>query len=98
MLRAEIDESGYATRHANLRLILAFHHAVANRNDLVEGDIRDLRELTDGGDYAYYVDLAHYMAALPLPAGDASAARWLDGPDSVRTRWRDLVQARQQLR
>ncbi|MCX4632701.1 hypothetical protein [Streptomyces sp. NBC_01443] len=32
------------------------------------------------------------MAALPLP--DPSPTTWLDGPDAVRTRWRQLVHDR----
>ncbi|MFK0017058.1 hypothetical protein [Streptomyces sp. NPDC091027] len=55
--------------------------------------ISRLRDLTRGGDYAYYVDIAHFMADMPL--NRASAAHWLDGEQQTRSRWRSLVTARQ---
>lgn len=51
-----------------------------------------LRELTREGYYAYYVDIAHFMAGVPL--GTSSQARWIDGERPTRQRWRDLVIAR----
>ncbi|MFJ3861543.1 hypothetical protein ACIPRL_35620 [Streptomyces sp. NPDC090085] len=55
--------------------------------------ISRLRDLTRGGDYACYVDIAHFMADMPL--NRASAAHWLDGEQQTRSRWRSLVTARQ---
>ncbi|WP_323181427.1 hypothetical protein [Streptomyces sp. NBC_00154] len=60
------------------------------------GSISRLRALTQGGDYAYYVDIAHFMADLPLPAEAHSQARWLDGEPQTRARWRALVTTRRE--
>ncbi|MGI5485148.1 hypothetical protein [Streptomyces lavendofoliae] len=51
-----------------------------------------LRELAGTDDYAYYADIAHFMAGLRLP--DGSSARWLDGHKAVRARWQQLFQTR----
>lgn len=51
-----------------------------------------LRELTSDEDHAYFVDIAHFMADLPLD--QVSGARWLDGEQETRNRWRGLVIAR----
>ncbi|MEV5937104.1 hypothetical protein ACIQCD_31125 [Streptomyces sp. NPDC093250] len=83
---------GITAAEAVLELTLAFHHAVLDEQDNVRAVIDRLRELARTGDYAYYADIAHYMAGLPLP-GQASA-RWLDGADAVRTRWHNLVETR----
>jgi hypothetical protein len=58
----------------------------------VSTSISRLRYLTRSGDYAYYVDIAHFMA--DLPHDSPSPARWLDGEQATRQRWRDLVTAR----
>ncbi|GAA5705930.1 hypothetical protein AQJ43_36850 [Streptomyces avermitilis] len=58
------------------------------------GSIARLREFTRSGDYAYYTDIAHFMAGLPLE--EPSPARWIDGEQPTRQRWRDLVTARRE--
>ncbi|USQ85938.1 hypothetical protein NFX46_20760 [Streptomyces phaeoluteigriseus] len=74
------------------RPVLAFHHAAQGEEDKIRVVINRLRELTRACDYAYYVDIAHFMAGLPLPS--PSTATWLDGPDAVRAHWQQLVQDR----
>ncbi|MFD9458331.1 ATP/GTP-binding protein [Streptomyces sp. NPDC059985] len=91
-LRAEIRDAGITAAEAALELALAFHHAVACENGKVRAVIRRLRELARTGAYAYYADIAHYMAGLPLPT--SSAARWIDGEGQTRNRWHSLVAAR----
>lgn len=91
-LRTEIREAGITAAEAVLELALAFHHAVLREHDEVLAVIARLRALTRPGDYVYYADIAHFMAGLPLP--DPSPANWLDGPDAVRARWHQLVEAR----
>ncbi|MEV8312242.1 hypothetical protein AB0P36_34345 [Streptomyces flavidovirens] len=39
--------------------------------------------LTRDGDFAYYVDIASFMADRPLPAGH-TAPQWLDGEPATR--------------
>jgi hypothetical protein len=59
-------------------------------HDLLRWQVRDL---TRGGDYAYYADIAHFMAGLLFD--QASEARCLDSEQHPRSRWRSLVNARQ---
>ena len=93
VLLAEIGVSGIAYAAAKLQLALCFHHAVLGAQDDLATAITRLRELTQSGDYAYYVDIAHFMAGLPLPEHTARA-RWIDGEQQTRERWRRLVTTR----
>ncbi|ANZ14812.1 ATP/GTP-binding protein [Streptomyces noursei ATCC 11455] len=94
VLRAEISASGLAFTHAKLELALGFHHAVRNDHEGIAASIHRLRELTRQDYYAYYVDIAHFMAGLPLLDGGSSPAQWIDGVGPTRDRWRDLVLSR----
>ncbi|WP_431776301.1 ATP/GTP-binding protein [Streptomyces cucumeris] len=73
---------------------VAFHHAVRGAQNDLTATIDRLREATANGDFAYYVDIAHFMADLPLPADRPSQPQWLDGDEPTRQRWRALVTAR----
>lgn len=96
-LRTEIHEAGITAAQVLLELALVFHHAVTGEQDKARTAIARLTELTRTGDYRYCVDAAHHLAGLRMP--QPSAVSWLDGPDTVRARWCDLVQARRdQLR
>ena len=90
VLLAKIDVSGITYAAAKLQLALCFHHAVLDVQDDLATSITRLRELTQSGDYAYYVEIAHFMAGLPLPEHTARA-RWTDGERQTRERWRNLV-------
>ncbi|MFC9916651.1 hypothetical protein [Streptomyces sp. NPDC127197] len=79
-----------------LELAAAFHQAVLDDRDALTTTIARLRELTQGGDYAYYTAIAHFMADLPLPS-DHTAPQWLDGEPATRARWHDLVTTRRDL-
>jgi hypothetical protein len=96
VLLAEIAVSGVSYAAAKLQLALCFHHAVLDAHDDLAAGIDCLRELTQSGDYAYYVDIAHFMAGLPLPE-QAARARWIDGEERTRERWRSIVIRRRQL-
>ncbi|WP_434599870.1 hypothetical protein [Streptomyces sp. A5-4] len=74
-------------------MALAFHQAVLDDRDALTATVSRLRELPQGGDYAYYADIAHFMADLPLPA-EHTAPQWLDSEHATRTRWHQLVTAR----
>lgn len=93
-LRAEIRDAGITAAEADLELALAFHHAIADEPDKARAVIDRLNELTRGGDYAYYVDIAHFMAGLPLPG--PSDIRWTESEEHLRSAWRSLVLARQE--
>ncbi|KOG08389.1 hypothetical protein [Streptomyces viridochromogenes] len=89
VLLAEIGVSGISYAAAKLQLALCFHHAILDAQDDLTNAITRLRELTQSGDYAYYVEIAHFMAGLPLPEHTARA-RWIDGERQTRERWRCL--------
>ncbi|WP_419249125.1 ATP/GTP-binding protein [Streptomyces luteogriseus] len=93
VLLAEIGVSGISYAAAKLQLALCFHHAVLDAQDDLVDAITRLRELTQSGDYAYYVEIAHFMAGLPFPEHTARA-RWIDGERQTRERWRHLVENR----
>ncbi|MEH0520630.1 ATP/GTP-binding protein [Streptomyces stelliscabiei] len=93
VLLAEIGVSGISYAAAKLQLALCFHHAVLDTQDDLTTAITPLRELTQSGDYAYYVEIAHFMAGLPFPEHTARA-RWIDGERQTRERWRHLVETR----
>ncbi|MGW7415814.1 ATP/GTP-binding protein [Streptomyces sp. NPDC054863] len=88
-LRTDIDAAGLTSAAPTLELAACFHHAVQGAHDALTAGISRLRELTSGGDYTYYVDIAHFMGGLPLDA--SSHARWIDGPQRTRERWQALV-------
>ncbi|MFE6744115.1 ATP/GTP-binding protein [Streptomyces tubercidicus] len=93
-LRTEISVAGLASVEATLELTLCFHHAVRNDHEGISASIGRLRELTSSGDFAYYTDVAHFMAGLPLPDGVGSGAQWLGGEGPPRVRWRGMVMSR----
>ncbi|PJN36662.1 ATP/GTP-binding protein [Streptomyces sp. CB02959] len=96
-LRTEVEVAGVVALQTTLELALCFHHAVLGDTEQLATGLERMRQVTTGGDYAYYSDIAHFMAGLPLPNG--SQARWLDGEDVTRDRWHHLVTTRrEQLR
>ncbi|MEU3353061.1 hypothetical protein [Streptomyces sp. NPDC037389] len=94
-LHADIEATGLPFLHRFVELALAFHHAVRGEDQDLAATIDRLCELTATGDFAYFTDIAHFMAGLPLPS--PTATRWIDGPDAVRARWQHLVQDRRTL-
>ncbi|MEU2366370.1 hypothetical protein ABZ616_37465 [Streptomyces noursei] len=92
-LRTEVEAAGVVVLQTTLELALCFHHSVLGTEQLATGLDR-MRQVTRGGDYAYYIDIAHFMVGRPVPRG--SRARWLEGEHSARERWRALVTARQE--
>lgn len=93
-LRTESSVAGLLPTQVTLELAMCFHHAVVGADDVVSATISRLRDLTRNGDYAYYADIARFMAGLPLDG--PSPARWLDGEQPTRRRWRHLVTARRE--
>ncbi|MFE3556907.1 ATP/GTP-binding protein [Streptomyces sp. NPDC059193] len=92
LLRTEITASGITAAALLLELALAFHQTIRNDESALRQVLDRLGELTQGGDYAYYLDVAHHLADLVPPA--ASTVRWADDPETVRGRWQQLVQDR----
>jgi hypothetical protein len=94
-LRTDIDTAGLPYLHRFVELALALHHAARSEDQDVAATIDRLRTLTAAGDFAYFTDIAHFVAALPLP--EPSTTRWITSEDAVRSAWRHLVHARQEL-
>ncbi|MFG2631050.1 ATP/GTP-binding protein [Streptomyces sp. NPDC048473] len=94
LLRTEITTAGITAAALLLELALVLHHTVRGNDAAVRNDLARLEELTRGGDYAYYADIAHFMTGLPL--GNPSPARWIDGQQATCNRWRNLVIARRE--
>ncbi|MEV6841718.1 hypothetical protein AB0N17_46305 [Streptomyces sp. NPDC051133] len=92
VLRTEIHTAGITAARAALDLALAFHHAARDDDAALTTTIDHLNSPTGPGDYAYYADIARFMAGRPLP--QPTITRWLDDEDAVRNRWRTLVTAR----
>ncbi|CCK32968.1 putative ATP/GTP-binding protein (plasmid) [Streptomyces davaonensis JCM 4913] len=95
-LRTELEVAGLTSMTPTLELACSFHQAVLADQDALAATIARLRAQTGDGAYAYYTDIAHFMAGLPLPAG-RTPPQWLDGEDNTRARWRTLVTARQDV-
>ncbi|MDQ8707576.1 ATP/GTP-binding protein [Streptomyces sp. LHD-70] len=91
-LQAEIAAGGLTSVALLLDLAVAFHHAVRDHEADVHETLRRLAERTAGGDYTYYLDIAHHMAGLTLPT--PTTVRWAGDTDAVPARWRTLVTAR----
>lgn len=92
-LRTELDIAGLTSMAPTLELAVAYHQAVLNDQAALATTISRLQELTRDGDYAYYVDIAHFMADLPLP--EPSVTRWAESEEQVHAAWRRLVRDRQ---
>ncbi|MER6958209.1 hypothetical protein [Streptomyces sp. NPDC000618] len=89
MLRAEIRTAGVTYAELALDLALAVRDAVRDDQDQVATTIARLRENTRSGDFAYYSDIAAFMAGLaPAPP---SGTQWVDSEPAARQRWRTLV-------
>ncbi|MFE9427714.1 ATP/GTP-binding protein [Kitasatospora sp. NPDC006697] len=93
VLRTRIDVAGLPWLTPLLETALAFHHAIRDEHDAHATALERLTAATAGGDFAYYLDIAHYMAGQPLP--HPTSTRWLDTEDTVRARWRATVTGRQ---
>ncbi|GDY80456.1 hypothetical protein SAV31267_099410 [Streptomyces avermitilis] len=66
-LRTELDVAGLTAMTPALELAAAFHQAVLEDHDGLSAALSRLRELTQNGDHAFYIDIAHFMADLPPP-------------------------------
>ncbi|MEU1666340.1 hypothetical protein ABZ547_22595 [Streptomyces sparsogenes] len=94
ILRTETSLAGLTSAAATLELAMAFHHAVRGAHSDLLAAITRLRELARNGEYAYYIDLAHFMGSLGLPAQPRSQPQWINGEQTTRQQWHRLVMAR----
>ena len=94
VLRTQIEVAGLPWLIPLLELALAFHHTARDEQDDLTAAITRLRQATADGDFAYYADIAHYLADRPLPT--PSTTRWLDTDNAVRERWHAVAISRRQ--
>jgi hypothetical protein len=94
VLRTQIDVAGLPWLIPLLETALAFHHSIQGAQDDLTAALARLRTATVSGDFAYYLDIAHFMAGRPLPS--PSTTRWLDTEDTVRNHWHALVTGRRE--
>ncbi|MCX5112499.1 hypothetical protein OOK13_29290 [Streptomyces sp. NBC_00378] len=92
VLRTEAVIAGIVSAQVMAELAVCSHHAVKNDHDKVGTAISRLRDLTRDN-YTYHVDIAQFMADVPID--QVSGSRWLDGEQRTRDRWRGMVSARQ---
>ncbi|MFE2521621.1 hypothetical protein ACFXG9_41365 [Streptomyces mirabilis] len=92
-LRTELDIAGLTSLTPAIELACAFHQAVLDGHTALHATLARLREQTSDEDHAYFVDIAQFMADVPVD--QASGVRWLDSEQHTRSRWRALVIARQ---
>ncbi|MFJ3439466.1 hypothetical protein ACIPMU_38890 [Streptomyces cyaneofuscatus] len=95
-LRTELDVAGLTSTTPTLEIALAVHQALLDDHQALAATISRLREQTRDGTFAYYTDIAHFMADLPLPDGH-TPPRWLDDETATRTRWRTVITTRRDL-
>ncbi|MEU5836412.1 ATP/GTP-binding protein [Streptomyces diacarni] len=92
VLRTETQIAGLTAAETLLELTLAFHQAIRNDHPQLTDTIARLQALADGGDGAYYAEIASFMTGR-TPA-QTTGAQWLEGAETVRSRWHALVQDR----
>ncbi|MFF3505352.1 ATP/GTP-binding protein [Streptomyces sp. NPDC003247] len=95
-LRTELVTAGLTSTIPTLELALAFHQAVLDDQAALRATVDRLREQARSGGYVYCVDIACFMAGLPLPDGHTPPL-WLDDEASTRARWRNFVTTRRSL-
>ncbi|MFD6970054.1 hypothetical protein [Streptomyces sp. NPDC059979] len=93
-LRTDTEAAGLPFLHRFVELALAFHHAVLAEDQDQAATISRLRALTATGDFAYFTDVTHFMADLPL--SEPATTSWTTSEGDVRSAWRGLVPARQE--
>ncbi|MEU2859236.1 hypothetical protein ACIQWL_50020 [Streptomyces mirabilis] len=92
-LRTELDIAGLTPLTPAIELACAFHQAVLDDHTALHPTLARPREQTSDEDHAYFVDIAQFMADMPVD--QASGVQWLDSEQHTRSRWRGLVIARQ---
>ncbi|MFE2698435.1 hypothetical protein [Streptomyces mirabilis] len=81
-LRTELDIAGLTSLTPAIELACAFHQAVLDGHTALHATLARLREQTSDEDHAYFVDIAQFMADVPVD--QASGVRWLDSEQHTR--------------
>jgi hypothetical protein len=89
-VEADAQASGLTSSVAYIRLAVAFHHLVlGERVELEEARLR-LRECVRGVEFAYLLEISHFLDDSDPPA-DLPRATWIDGPSVTAARWAALA-------
>ncbi|MFF9819021.1 ATP/GTP-binding protein [Streptomyces sp. NPDC014006] len=86
----EADDSGLTSSAAYAHLALCFHHAVRGSADELATARAALRERVHGAEFAYLVEISHFMDHTEPDLGLPRAA-WVDGTDATAERWHAIV-------
>jgi hypothetical protein len=84
------SENGLSSCVAYARLAACFHAAVQGTDDLIHTSRAKLRECVRGAEFAYLLELAHFMTD-EEPPPDLPRAHWIDGAQETQRRWSRLV-------
>ncbi|MDF4251601.1 hypothetical protein [Streptomyces sp. WMMB303] len=77
LVRTEAQVAGVREAEVKLELALALHHAVRNDQEQHATVLDRLRELSEDGAHAHYIEIARFMAGLaPIPE---ATAQWIEG-------------------
>ncbi|WP_159047655.1 hypothetical protein [Streptomyces sp. WM6378] len=76
---------------------MTFHHTIRCAVASITASLPRLHGLTQNGDDAYSVDIAHFMAGNPMPR-PGSRPRWFDGEATTPERWSANVAQQKQAR
>lgn len=90
---ARAADNGLTSSAAYARLAACFHATITGEEALTALAQERLGECLHGEEFAYLLELAHFMAD-GQPQDSASRAQWLDGVDRTAARWRTLVHDR----
>ncbi|MFF7333648.1 ATP/GTP-binding protein [Streptomyces sp. NPDC008150] len=95
---AQAQASGLTSSAAYARLAACFHAAVAEDDRLATTAREQLRSCVRGAEFAYLVELSHFMTDGPGPVPGAvrelPRSDWIDGPGRTADRWAALVAGR----
>lgn len=86
-------EEGLSSCVAYARFVACFHAAIVGSPALVQDGRARLSECVSGAEFAYLLELAHYLTGKEAPA-ELPRAVWIDGVEATRNRWMTLVTER----
>lgn len=92
-VEADARASGLTSSVAYIRLAVAFHHLVLGRQAELEDARLSLRECVRGAEFAYLLEISHFLDSSAPPA-DLPRATWIDGPEVTAARWAALADDR----
>jgi len=92
-VEADAQASGLSSSVAYIRFTICFHYAIAADAEGLTRARRRLRECVSGAEFAYLVEISHFLD-LSEPPDDLPKAAWIDGLEQTRSRWAQLADDR----